>query len=256
MKQNLESIANNIKLFGHLFSNVHIRRKNSTTGEKQDIYVPITYVGKERMFYLINKEQTSLTGRKIEAVYPKMGYVLTDIFPDWDRMTNPYTIISGKKYDSTTGEEIVESQLNKIPVTFKFTLTIATIHQSDLYHILEQIFPQFKPSFTLKAMLNPDLGETKSDVNIVLKSGSLTDMNEETPFGDNPEKPFVYSLEFEQKSWIWATNDEDEGGSSPFGKPIREIELGVFVQKEPLTEEQIKSDASYTIHYPEHIGSN
>lgn len=253
MKQNFSAIANNIKLFGWLFSNIHVRRKNSTTGEKQDIYVPITYIGKERMFYLINKEQTDLGSPKLNGVYPKMGYELKDIYPDWERLTNPYQTVSNSSFDSH-GEPIVETELNKIPVNFKFMLTIAAIHQTDLFHILEQVFPLFRPSYTLKANLNPALGETQSDVSIVLNNGVFNDFNEEAPFSDNPEKPLVYTLNFEQKSWIWTANDEDEGGGgSPFGKPIKEIELGVFVQKEPLTPEQITSDDSYTWHIPEHI---
>lgn len=256
VKQNLNSISNNIKLFGWLFSDIHIRRKNSTDGSTQDIYVPISYIGKERMFYLINNSQSDLKSPKINAVYPKMGYQLKDFFPDWDRMTNPYQTISGESY-TPSGEPQLEVELNKIPFLFKFELSIAVIHQTDLYHILEQIFPLFRPSFTLKANLNPLLGEEQSDVNIVLKNGVFTDFNEEVPFGGNEEKPIVYTLGFDQKSWVWTTNDEDgSGGGGDFAKPIREIELGIFAQKEPFTQEQLTSDASYTIHIPEHIEVN
>lgn len=256
MKQNFNTIANNIKLFGWMFSNIHIRRKNSTTNEKQDIYVPITYIGKERMFFLMNKSQTDLGSAKIDAVYPKMGYELIDMFPDWERMTNPYQLISNSTFDEH-GEPGVEVELNKIPFNFKFRLTIAVIHQTDLFHILEQIFTFFRPSYTMKANLNPLLGENKSDVTIVLTNGVFKDFNEEGPFSDNPEKPIVYTIEFDQKSWIWTANDEDDGGGEPggFGKPIKEIELGIWVQKEPFTEEQIKDDNMYYIHIPEHIES-
>ena len=260
VKQNLNSISNNIKLFGWLFSDVHIRRMNSTDSTYQDIYVPISYMGKERMFYLINNSQADLKSPKIDSVYPKMGYQMKDMFPDWERMTNPYQKISGVTY-STSGEEQLEVELNKLPFTFKFELTIAAIHQTDLYAILEQIFPLFRPSYTLKANLNPYLGEEKSDVNIVLKNGVFTDFNEEVPFGNNAEKPIVYTLEFEQKSWLWTTNNVDDSGSGGggdvpvFAKPIKEIELGVFVQKEPFTKEQLLSDDSYPYHIPEHIES-
>lgn len=254
MKQNFNTISNNIKLFGWLFSNIHVRRKNSETGDQQDIYVPISYMGKERMFYLINKEQIDLKSPKIDAVYPKMGYELKDFYPDWERMTNPYQTVANSTFDSQ-GLPVIETELNKIPVNFKFTLTIATIHQTDLFHIIEQIFTFFRPSYTLKANLNPLLGETESDVNIVLSNGAFNDFNQEAPFMDNPEKPIVYSLSFDQKSWIWTANDEDSSGSGIFGKPIREIEAGIFVQKEPFTQEQLVSDDSYYIHIPEHIES-
>lgn len=204
------------------------------------------------MFYLINKSQTDLKSPKIDGVYPKMGFEMIDMFPDWERMTNPYQTISATTFDSE-GNPQLEVELNKIPFNFKFRLTIAAIHQTDLFHIVEQIFTFFRPSYTLKANLNPALGEDKSDVTILLSNGSFKDFNEDVPFSDNPEKPIVYTLEFDQKSWLWTANDEDEGGSGGFAKPIKEIELGVWVQKEPFTEEQLTSDDSYTWHIPEHI---
>lgn len=252
MKQNFNTIANNIKLFGWMFSNIHIRRKNSETQEKKDIYVPISYMGKERMFYLINKSQTDLKSPKINGVYPMMGYEMVDVYPDWERMTNPYQTVSNTVFN-TQGDPELEIELNKIPVNFKFKLSIAAIHQTDMFHILEQVFTFFRPSYTLKANLNPLLGENKSDVTILLSNGAFEDFNEEAPFSDRPEKPIIYTMEFDQKSWIWTANDEDDGGSGGFAKPIKEIELGVFVQKEPLTMEQITSDESYTWHIPEHI---
>lgn len=257
MKQNFNTIANNIKLFGYLFSDIHIRRKNSDTGVKQDIYVPLSYMGKERMFYLIGKSQTDLSSPKIDSVYPMMGYELKDVYPDWERMTNPYQIVSNSGFDAQ-GNPTIEAELNKIPVNFKFTLTIAVIHQTDLFHILEQIFTFFRPSYTLKANLNPALGEDKSDVTIILDNGVFNDFNEEAPFQDNSEKPIVYSLNFNVKSWIWTANDEDEGGGGggDFNKPIREIEAGIWVQKEPFTAEQLVDDDMYYIHYPEHIEAN
>lgn len=252
MKQNFNTIANNIKLFGWLFSDVHIRRKSSE-GVLQDIYVPISYMGKERMFYLINNTQSDLNSPKIDGVYPMMGYELKDFKPDWERMTNPYQTISAD-YDNH-GELVVETELNKIPAVFSFTLSIAAIHQTDLFHIIEQIIPRFRPSFTLKANLNPQLGETQSDVTFLYRNASFTDFNEETPFGGNSEKPIVYNIDFDVKSWLWTPNDEDGSGGGIFAKPIREIELGVFVQKEPFTREQLLSDDSYTWHIPEHIPS-
>ena len=251
MKQNFNTIANNIKLFGHLFSDIHIRRKNKDNSQIQDIAVPISYIGKQRMYYLINNSQVDLNSPKIDSVYPKMGFELKDMFPDWERMTNPYITVSEEVGGDNAG---IEVELNKIPFNFKFNLCIATIHQTDLYHILEQVFTWFRPSLTLKANLNPLLGETLSDVNILLSNGVFQDFNEEGPFGGTGEKPIVYTLEFLQKSWIWSANEEDGDGKPSLKKAIKEIELGIFAQKEPLTEEQITSDSSYTIHIPEHIG--
>lgn len=242
MKRTFNTIENNIKVFGHLFSDLHIRRKNGE--EYQDIHVPINYMGKERMFYLINNSQVDLNSPKISIVLPSMGYNLTDINPDWERLTNPHRLIKGDLPDGLT-----EIEINKIPVKIGFNLTVAAIHQTDMYNILEQIFTWFRPSYTFKARLNP-LIEDKSDINILLESGEYADPTEEAPFSETPNKPLIYTFKFVCKTWVWTGNDDDSG----FSKTIKEIELGVFAKADEFTKEELLADSSYTRHIPEHIG--
>lgn len=245
----LESFSKTVDIFGYIFSDIHIRRWTENKTKKQDIYVPIEFAGKERMFYLLNNKMKD-ENLKVESVYPRMGYSIADIFYDSSRMLNKNLLIS-----STYDENGIEVELNRVPYNVKFRLDIATTHKSDLFQIMEQILPWFKPSLTLKANLNPYVGDDKVDIPIVLENSTYNDFNEDAPFSNTPDKLYTYSLMFNMKTWLYCMNHEGNDGSYPdingIGKTIKEIELGItsFKDTRPVTD-----DSLYTTHYPEHLG--
>ena len=248
----LHTIEKMVDLFGYIFSDIHIRRWDSEKKNKQDLLVPIEFNGKERMFYLINNKMKD-NNIKIDSVFPRIGYSLKDIFYDSTRMLNRDVKIS-----STYGEEgNTEIECNRLPYNFKFQLDIAAVHKSDLFMILEQILPWFRPSLVLQAKLNEFVGDDKVSIPIVLNSTLFNDLNDESPFSDNPDKPYIYSLDFTVKAWLYQLNNEGPDGSYPgasgVGKTIKEIELGVVNWNDTR---EVTDPSLYTIHYPEHIESN
>lgn len=249
----LGSFEKTIDIFGYLFSDIHIRRwiNDGETKYKKDIQVPIEFSGKERMFYLLMNKMKD-ENVKLDTVFPRMGYTISDIQYDSARMLNRNQLIT-----HTIDENGIEVELNKVPYNVKFTLDIATVHKSDMFKILEQILPWFRPSLILKANLNPYIGDDKVDVPVVLESAQFNDFNENAPFSGTPDKPITYALNFVMKTWLYNLNDEsDIDGSYPdingggLGKAIKEIELGVTGWDD---KREVTDDSLYTIHYPEHI---
>ncbi|MBO7042963.1 tail sheath stabilizer and completion protein [bacterium] len=251
MIHSLDSFAKTIDIFGYLFSNIHIRRwiEDNGTKYKKDIKVPIEFTGKERMFYLLNNKMKE-ENIKLDSVFPRMSYTMKDIAYDASRMTNRNWIIS-----VPYGESGAEVELNRVPYNVKFDLDIAATHKSDLFKILEQILPWFRPSLILKANLNPFIGDDKVDVPVVLDSTNFEDFNQEAPFSETPDKLITFGLSFTMKTWLYKLNDEDNDGNYPdidtgLGKVIKEIELGVTGWND---KREVTDDSLYYIHYPEHI---
>jgi hypothetical protein len=249
----LGSFEKTIDIFGYLFSDIHIRRwiNDGESKYKKDIQVPIEFSGKERMFYLLMNKMKD-ENIKLDTVFPRMGYTISDIQYDSSRMLNRNQLIS-----HTIDENGIEVELNRVPYNVKFTLDIATVHKSDMFKILEQILPWFRPSLILKANLNPYIGDDKVDVPVVLESTQFNDFNENAPFSGTPDKPITYALNFVMKTWLYSLNNEsDIDGSYPdingggLGKVIKEIELGVTGWDDSR---KVTDDSLYTIHYPEHI---
>lgn len=245
----LGSFEKTIDIFGYLFSDIHIRRWTENRTNKQDIYVPIEFAGKERMFYLLNNKMKE-DNIKLESVFPRMGYSITNISYDNARMLNKHLTMS-----APIGESGMEVELNRVPYNVKFRLDIASTHKSDLFQILEQILTWFKPSLCLKANLNPYVGDDKVDIPIILEQNEYNDFNEEAPFSNTPDKLYMHTLQFNMKTWLYCLNHEGHDGSYPdnngLGKTIKEIELGIteFNDNRAVTD-----DSLYTVHYPEHLG--
>lgn len=249
MKKYLGSFEKTIDIFGYLFSDIHIRRWINNKSEKQDIYVPIEFAGKERMFYLLNNKMKE-DNIKFENVFPRMGYSITNITYDSSRMLNKHLTIS-----APIDESGMEVELNRVPYNVKFRLDIASTHKSDLFQILEQILTWFKPSLCLKANLNPYVGDDKVDIPIILEQNEYNDFNEEAPFSNTPDKLYMHTLQFNMKTWLYCLNHEGNDGSYPddngLGKTIKEIELGITKFKDNRA---VTDDSLYTVHYPEHLG--
>lgn len=247
----LHTLETTVDIFGYIFSDIHIRRWNSDKTEKKDIYVPIEFTGKERMFYLLNNKMKD-ENIKINSVFPRMGYSISDIFYDSSRMLNRDIIISDN-YSNTTGDYI-ETEANRLPYNVKFDLDIAATHKTDLFMILEQILPWFRPSYVIQAKLNPYVGDSNVSIPIVLENAIYNDFNQEAPFSDTENKLYMFTLRFNVKTWLYSLNNEDNNGGYPsdsgIGKAIKEIELGTcnWNDSRPVTD-----DSLYTIHYPEHI---
>lgn len=245
----LHTLETTVDLFGYLFSNIHIRRWNTEKTDSQDIYVPIEFAGKERMFYLLKNKMRD-ENVKIDGVFPRMGYSVKDIFYDSSRMLNR-DILTTHNYGENS---FIEVEKNRLPYNVKFQLDIAAVHKSDLFMILEQILPWFRPSYILKAKLNPYIGDDKVSIPIVLENTMFNDFNEETPFSDSSDKLYTFSLIFNVKTWLYSLNNENADGTYPdgdgVGKAIKEIELGTVFwdDKRDVTE-----DSLYTQHIPEHI---
>lgn len=248
----LGNLEKTIDIFGYLFSDIHIRRWNENKSSKQDIHIPIEFGGKERMFYILNNKMKN-EKIKIENVFPRLAYNVKDIAYDNERMLNKDIFISST-YTDGNENDYLEVEYNRVPVNVKFELLVCAVRKSDLFMILEQIIPWFKPSLTIRANLNPYVGDDKVSIPIIYESASFKDFNDEAPFSGHNDQVQIYTLNFIVKTWLYCLNKEDSDGSYPgnsgLGKAIKQIELGNVDYKDirPVTD-----DSLYTIKYPDNI---
>lgn len=244
-----------IQVFGYLFSNIHIRRWKSDKSEKQDLLVPITYMDKQRMYYLLNLKNADLASAKINSVYPRLAYSLKGVDYDANRQLNPTFMMTNNYYSELYNKDVTEIEVNKVPYNFKFDLTMVSMFRSDLFQIMEQILPWFTPSLTINMNVNPYIDTDSISIPIYLSSNTFTDFNNEAAFSETEDKPIEYTLSFLMKGYLYNFNDEDTDGTYPGSsllKTIREIEAGTTTMDDPRP---VTDDSLYTWHIPEHIGN-
>jgi hypothetical protein len=114
-------------------------------------------------------------------------------------------------FNATVGPNNTPRQLYMpVPYNLPFELTIATKYNDDMFQIVEQILPYFRPEFNLTINLSSTLGE-KRDVPLVLQSIS--------PFQDDYEGNFdtrrfiTTTLNFVAKIFFFGPVDTDDNGN-------------------------------------------
>ena len=153
-----------VVLFGRLFDDISIVRKNDQTGsEVSRFLVPIIYSPKEKMVTRIFSDP-DLT-RSLQAILPRMSFEITGISYDASRKQNNLL----KSAKPLAGGQIASSAYMGTPYDLNFQLTVYARNIDDGTQIVEQILPFFNPDFTVSATMVPDLGFIK-DIPVILNN--------------------------------------------------------------------------------------
>ena len=153
-----------VVLFGRLFDNISIIRKNDQTGKEVSRFlVPIIYSPKEKMVTRIFSDP-DLT-RQLQAILPRMSFEITGISYDAARKQNNLL----KSAKPIAGGSTASSAYMGVPYDITFQLNVYARNIDDGAQIVEQILPFFNPDFTVSASMVPDLGFAK-DIPVILDS--------------------------------------------------------------------------------------
>lgn len=153
--------------FGSVFSKIKISRHKKDS--KPTFIVPIANVDQEQS--QVDRDQNvGKNNNEIPAfdkALPRMSYALTGWERDVMRQVDKRTIRRTVK--DATGKTI-ETQYNRVPYRFSFTLYIETKYMDDMFQIVEPIMAFFNPSLNIRLKEN-DLGDT-TDLNLTLLDSS------------------------------------------------------------------------------------
>lgn len=188
-----EHIKRLVSIFGTLFNNLHVQRKDNAGVVAKDIRVPLSYGPKQK--WLTRLEQDAEANRQTEISLPRMGFELSGL-----------SYASGRKlatvnqnYKSASNNDYIVSQYNPVPYDFSFDLWIMSKNMDDGLMILEQIVPYFTPQFTVTIKESEDLSITK-DVPIILKSINPQDNYEGTI---EDRRVLIWDLKFTVESHLY-----------------------------------------------------
>ena len=152
-------------LFGNMFNNISIVRKNRDTGSEIERFkVPIVYAPKEKYFARLRADPD--LDRPIQTILPRMSFELVGFQYDATRKQN--SLLRSSKGNNATR---VASQYMGVPYDLNFDLQIYARNVDDGTHIVEQILPYFTPDYTVTIDSMPEIGFLK-DVPIILNNVS------------------------------------------------------------------------------------
>jgi hypothetical protein len=205
-----QSTRKYIILFGNLFNNISLIRKNKTTGsEIERIKIPIIYAPKEK--YIARLASDPDLQREIQVALPRMSFEMTSISYDASRKQN--SLLKNPKASSQTSSS---SQYVGVPYDLGFELNIYTRNVDDGTHIVEQILPYFNPDYTVAINPIADMGFIK-DTPIILNSVTNSIEHE----GNFDAVRFVtWRLTFNMKAYFY--------GPITQSKIIRKIDTNIY----------------------------
>ena len=181
-----------IIIFGTLFNDIIIDRKDKNGNTVQRIKVPLAYAPQEKM--LARLEQDPTNDRKAAMALPRMSFEMTGMTYAPDRKMN--TVM--RQVNATADKSKLANMYNPVPYDLQMQLNIYTSFAEDATYILENILPFFTPEWTVTVDLVSDIG-LKYDVPIILNSTSSADTYE----GDfETRRALIWTLDFTLKGLI------------------------------------------------------
>lgn len=186
-----------VAMFGTLFNDISIYRKDNSNVQQQIMKVPLNY-GPMAKYLARTEQDPNLSAPAITL--PRMSFEITDIQYDGERKLTG--LVGGKTNGSTPGTARV--QYAPAPYDLTFVLSIMVKYSEDGLKIVEQILPYFKPAFTVSAKLMDD-ADVITDIPIVLNSITKEDTYE----GSYQElRAIVWTLTFTVKGYYYGPTTE------------------------------------------------
>jgi hypothetical protein len=189
-----ESLKRYVAVFGTIFNDIQISRKDNSSNTVQTLSVPINY-GPIQKFLARLVQDPNLTAPAITL--PRMSFEITDMRYDGSRKLTNMT----RNYNaSATDPNQFTTMFTPAPYNLEFELNLMTKYIEDGNQIVEQILPYFKPEFTPTVRIVDDL-PIDLDIPIILNSVKHVDTYDEGNFENR--RALIWTFNFTMKAYFF-----------------------------------------------------
>ena len=191
------TIRNLTAAFGSIFTDIHVKRVDSSNNVVKDLRVPLAYGPGDKTILMLQQQYALRTegGVDVKITLPRLSFFLSNMTYDSTRKLPTLNTIKCQNGD---GDSII-TQFVPIPYDFEFTVMAFVKNIDDGLQIIEQILPFFPPSLTITLNDIPSLN-IKRDVPITLTSVSQDDIYEGQVEED---RILTWTLTFVAKGYIY-----------------------------------------------------
>lgn len=183
------SIRNYTSVLGALLNEIKVQKDGRTIG------VPLHYSGQDK-FRAKHDEKDSTKGR-VKLTLPRIGFKLTGFDRDPKRALNKMNKISENKTQEKKELGELQTQYQKVPYIFSYSVYVRTKTLDEMFQITEQVISKFDPTIHV----NVDAGGLDKDVvAIKLESSDFEDAYEGS-FEQDRDIEMVFNFTIE--GWIY-----------------------------------------------------
>lgn len=190
-----DTIRKYVVLFGTLFNDIYITRRNSSQETIQTLKVPISYGPKEKFLARLDGVPTD-DSRPIAISLPRISFEIDSVRYDPQRKLSS----TGQQSYQSTDKQSVNQMYNPVPYDIDFSLYIMVKNEEDGTQIVEQILSSFLPEFTLTSNILPQMGRLY-DLPIIFDGEASKNDTYEGDF--ITRRSIVWTLRFTMKAWMF-----------------------------------------------------
>lgn len=193
-------IRKTVAVFGTLFNNINVQRKDTNGTSINNVKVPLSY-GPKQKFLARLFEEPDLNAPEVAIRLPRMSFEITGMQYDTSVKLNKMNTIA---QPNVHGQNTIR---NPVPYIISFQLSIYAKNQDDALQVVEQIIPYFNPEYVVTIKEIPSLNISR-DIPIVLQSVNYSDDYE----GDfASRRVLMYSLDFSMKTFFYGPITQNQG---------------------------------------------
>jgi len=181
-----ESTRRMVSVFGSIFNDMEVVKKDGSGKILQKIKVPLGYAPRTKVLARLNEQ---ITDPNIALKLPRMSFEIASMEYDPNARVSKH-----KNYTKVVVGDTLQLSKLGAPAVYKvgMELNILAKTQDEALQLLEQILPMFQPEYTVTIKDIPDMDIT-TDTPIILESVTMNDDYE----GDLvTRRAIVYTLTF------------------------------------------------------------
>ena len=187
-----ERIRRSVAIFGKLFNDIYVLRKDSTGAVISTVKVPLAYAPRQKFLDRIREQEDLTTGQRVALKLPRLSFEIIAMNYDPARQLQKTTNFTQSGTSSTSRAKINAY----VPYNINFQLNVYAKTQDDALQIVEQILPYFNPQYNLSMKPFNDYPSVVEDIPITLNGVDFADDYE----GDvASRRTIIYTLTFEMR---------------------------------------------------------
>jgi hypothetical protein len=183
-----------IVAFGNLFNDITVQRFDKAGERIQSIIVPISYGPKEKFLSRITQDPNF--DSDVAITIPRIGFEITSM--NYSPTRKLSSVLKNVNVMPSDGSS-VKSQFTPVPYDINMSMSIFVKNADDGAQIVEQIIPYFRPEFTTRIRLVPEM-DIVVDTPIVLQSVSLEDAYDGS---FDTRRALIWMLDFVIKGYVY-----------------------------------------------------
>lgn len=187
-----ERIRKSVAMFGSLFNNIYVLRKDASGNVLSQVKVPLAYAPRRDYIERLRDNPDLDTDTKVAIKLPRMSFEILGYSYAPERQLNKMG--QRNKTPTVSSSDTRARIFNFVPYNIDMQLNVYTKNQDDALQIVEQILPFFSPQYNLTIKPFSQYTDLKEDVPIILQGISYSDDYEGT-LGDR--RSIIYQLDFQ-----------------------------------------------------------